>query len=282
MTITKVNDTELYYDEFGSGHPFLVMHGGLGIDHTYLHPTLDPLGDIFKLIFYDHRGHGHSGRPPINTITYEQLADDANALRKRLGYEKIGVIGNSAGGYVALNYAIHYPKNISYLILLDTAPAFDYMEEMMVNIQRKNPTQEIIETLNAPIDPTIEGFRNQFKIIQPLYFYEYTSETEEMSNRLIDKMIINPEVAALTEILMRKYNVSSELTKIEVPTLILVGKDDFVCPPSQAQRMHDSIPNSELHIFEKCGHYPYFETPGEFFRVVRDWFKRVYHELEVQ
>ncbi len=282
MTITKVNDTELYYDEFGSGTPFLVMHGGLGIDHTYLHPTLDPLGDIFKLIFYDHRGHGRSGRPPINTITYEQLADDANALRERLGYEKIGVMGNSAGGYVALNYAIRHPKNISYLILLDTAPAFDYIEEMMANLQRKNPTQEIIETLNAPVDPTIEGFRNQFKIIQPLYFHEYTSEAEEMSNRLIDKMIINPEAAALTDSLMPKYNVSSQLTKIEVPTLILVGKDDFVCPPSQAQRMHDSIPNSELHIFEKCGHYPYFETPGEFFRVVRDWFKSVYHELEVQ
>ena len=282
MTITKVNDTELYYDEFGSGTPFLVMHGGLGIDHTYLHPTLDPLGDIFKLIFYDHRGHGRSGRPPINTITYEQLADDANALRERLGYEKIGVIGNSAGGYVALNYAIRHPKNINYLMLIDTAPAFDYMKEVMTIVQNKNISPEVMETLSAQSDPTIEGFRKQFKTLQPLYFYEYTSELEEMSNIIIDKMIINPEAAALTDNLMLKYNVSSELTKIEVPTLILVGKNDFVCPPSQAQRMHESILNSELHIFEKCGHYPFYEARDEFFRVVRDWFKMVHHKLEVQ
>jgi proline iminopeptidase len=278
MTITKVNGTELYYDEQGSGTPFLIMHGGLGIDHTYLRPTLDPLGDIFKLIFYDHRGHGRSGRPPINTITYEQLADDANALRDRLGYEKIGVIGNSAGGYVALNYAIHHPKNISYLILLNTAPALDYMEEMMQNVQKRNPSPEIIEVLNAPADPTVEGFRNQFKIMQPLYFYEFAPELEEMANRVIDKMILNPEVAALNEVLSLKYDVSSQLTKIGVPTLILTGKDDFLCPPTQAQRMHNSIPNSELYIFEKCGHYPYYEVPDEFFQVIRDWFKRVNHE----
>lgn len=282
MSIAKINDTELYYIEYGSGTPFLVMHGGLGIDHSYLRPALDFLGDIFKLIFCDHRGSGRSGRPPINTITYEQFADDANALRECLGYEKIGAIGNSSGGYVALNYAIRHPKNLSYLILIDTAPAFDYMEEVMTIVQNKNPTPEIIETLNAPADPTIEGFRNQFKILQPLYFYEYTSELKEMANKLIDKMIFNPKVTALNAILNPKYNVTSQLTKIDVPTLILVGKNDFMCPPSQAQRMHERIPNSELYIFEKCGHSPFYETPDEFYRVIRDWYKRVHHELEAQ
>ncbi|KKK71437.1 hypothetical protein LCGC14_2913930, partial [marine sediment metagenome] len=46
------------------------------------------------------------------------------------------------------------------------------------------------------------------------------------------------------------------------------------CPPSQAQRMHDGIPNSELIIFERCGHYPFYEVPDEFFRVVSEWFKK--------
>ena len=278
MPKVKINDTELYYIEHGSGTPFLVMHGGLGVDHTYLRPTLDPLGDNFKLIFYDHRGHGRSGRPPTNTITYEQLADDANALRETLGYDKIGVIGNSAGGYIALHYAIRHQKNISYLILIDTAPAFDYMEELMAIVERKNPTPEIIATLNAPAAPTIEEFRHQFKVLQPLYFYDFNSEVKEISDEIIDKMILNPEAAALNEELMPKYNISSQLTEIEVPTLILVGDEDFICPPSQAKRMHNSIPNSELIIFKKCGHYPFFEARDEFFRVIHDWFKRVHHK----
>lgn len=278
MPKVKINDTELYYIEHGSGTPFLVMHGGLGVDHTYLRPALDPLGDTFKLIFYDHRGHGRSGRPPTNTITYEQLADDANALRETLGYDKIGVIGNSAGGYIALHYAIRHQKNISYLILIDTAPAFDYMEELMAIVERKNPTPEIIATLNAPAAPTIEEFRHQFKVLQPLYFYDFNSEVKEISDEIIDKMILNPEAAALNEELMLKYNISSQLTEIEVPTLILVGDEDFICPPSQAKRMHNSIPNSELIIFKKCGHYPFFEARDEFFRVIHDWFKRVHHK----
>lgn len=276
MPKAKINDTELYYDQLGSGTPFLLMHGGPGIDHTYFRPFLEPLSDIFQLIFYDHRGHGRSGRPPINTITFEKLADDATALRELLGFNKIGVIGNSAGGFVALNYAIRYPKNLSYLILLDTAPAFDYMEEMMATVMKKNPKPEVIEALNAPVASTAEGFREQFRIMQPLYFYEFNSENEVKINKITDKMIFNHEAAAVGEKLLLNYDVSSQLNEIEVPTLILVGEDDFICPPSQAQRMHDSIPNSELYVFKKCGHYPFYEVPDEFFRIVRDWFKKVH------
>ena len=51
MTRIKINDTELYYEELGLRDPFLVMHGGLGIDHSYFRPAMDALGDVFKLIF---------------------------------------------------------------------------------------------------------------------------------------------------------------------------------------------------------------------------------------
>ena len=91
-------------------------------------------------------------------------------------------------------------------------------------------------------------------------------------------MILNPKVGALNELLMPKYNVSSQLSKIEVPTLILVGSDDYVCPPSQAKRMHEKIPKSKMYLFEKCGHYPFFETPDEFLQIVRKWFKKVYQK----
>ncbi|KKK56881.1 hypothetical protein LCGC14_3060090, partial [marine sediment metagenome] len=253
MPLTKINGTDLYYIEYGSGKPFLVMHGGLGLDHSYFRPILDPLGEIFKLIFFDYRGHGRSGRPPINSITYEQIVDDVNELRKFLGYDKVGVIGHSAGGFIALKYAIHHPKNISNLILINTAPAHDYPDEIMANIQQKNPTPEILATLDAPSAPTAEGFKQQLRILNPLYFYDLNSKLKEEVEKVLTTMIVNPEAAARGEDLIQKYNVTSKLSKIEVPTLVLGGKDDFVCPPSQAQRMHDGIPNSELIIFERCG-----------------------------
>ena len=275
MTKIKINNTELFYTEYGSGTPFLTMHGGLGLDHSYLRPVLDPLADIFHLIYYDFRGHGRSGKPPINTITYEQLAEDAEALRKELDLKTIGVIGNSAGGYVALNYAIKYPDNLKYLILIDTAPAFDYMGEMMELVKQKKPTPEMIKTFNAPVAPTPDEFKKQFKILQPLYFYNYTPEFEEMAIKLMDKVIFTPEAAALNDVLTPKFNVCSQLSEIKAITLILVGEDDFICPPSQAKRMHEAIPNSDLHIFEKSGHYPFFEDPDNFYEVIRNWFEKV-------
>jgi pimeloyl-ACP methyl ester carboxylesterase len=99
---------------------------------------------------------------------------------------------------------------------------------------------------------------------------------EDMINKILDKMILNPETSAIGEELMQNYNIISQLNEIEVPTLILVGADDFITPPSQAKRIHDGIPNSELHIFKRCGHYPFYEVPNEFHRVVRKWFRKVY------
>ena len=77
----KLNDgSELFHLEVGSGLPCLVMHGGLGVDHTQFREALDPLGDVLRLVYYDHRGNGRSGRPPIATLTLEQFAADEKAV----------------------------------------------------------------------------------------------------------------------------------------------------------------------------------------------------------
>ena len=171
MTTIKINDTEIFYSKCGSGIPFLVMHGGLGLDHTYFRPELDRLGDHLQLIYFDYRGHGRSGRPATNTITWEQLADDAEELRKTLGYDKIGGIGHSGGGFVALNYVIKYPQNLSHLILMNTFPAFDstHMKEFLAGVQAKNPPPEMLKFANAPSPSTIEEFKNQYRILNYLY-----------------------------------------------------------------------------------------------------------------
>ena len=93
--------TDIFHLDVGAGPPCLVMHGGLGVDHSQFREGLDPLGDVLRLVYYDHRGNGRSGRPPIETLTLGQLADDADALRSHLGYEKVAVLGHSFGGCIA-------------------------------------------------------------------------------------------------------------------------------------------------------------------------------------
>ena len=63
MAVAHVNGTDLFYTDIGRGIPCLLMHGGLGVDHTQFREGLDPLGDVLHLVYYDHRGNGRSGRP---------------------------------------------------------------------------------------------------------------------------------------------------------------------------------------------------------------------------
>jgi proline iminopeptidase len=272
MPVAHLNDTELFYVEAGQGRvPCLVMHGGLGIgDHSILHPWLDPLGDVMRLIYYDHRGNGRSGRPPSQSITFEQLCSDADALRDYLGFEEVAVLGYSFGGFIALEYALRYPEHLSHLILLDTAPTLDYDEEIEANARRKGATQEQLEALDASAEDEAEFWR-LWKVIEPLYFHTYDAELAE---RVMGKTLISVEAADAGDAIVEDWDLTPRLGEISAPTLIVVGKDDFICPPSQAKIMHEGVPNSELIVFEKSGHFTHVEEPEAFFDAVRGWLGR--------
>jgi proline iminopeptidase len=265
MPIAHLNDTELFYVEVGEGLPCLVMHGGLGEDHSALHPWLDPLGDVMRLVYYDHRGNGRSGRPPSETITFEQLC--ADALRERLGFEEVAVLGYSFGGCIALEYALRYPERLSHLILLDTAPTLDYAEEIEANARRKGATQEQLEALDASAEDDAEYWR-LWKMIEPLYFHTFDADLAE---RVLGKMIVCVEASEAGEAITEEWDLTPRLGEISAPTLILVGRDDFITPLSQAKIMHERIPNSELVVFERSGHFPHVEEPEAFLAAVRGW-----------
>src|SRR5215213_912894 len=273
MPLAHLNGTELFYVEVGEGVPCLVMHGGLGFDHTGLHPWLDPTGEEMHLVYYDHRGNGRSGRPPLETLTFEQFCSDADALREHLGFEKVGVLGYSYGGCIALEYALRYPEHLSHLILLDTAPTFDYGEEIEANARRKGATQEQLEALESSADNE-EEFWHSLKLMEPLYFHTYDADLAE---RVLGKTIVSLEAGDAGDAgdaITQEWDLTPRLGEISAPTLVLVGRDDFISPPSLANRMHEGIPNSELIIFEKSGHFTHVEEPEAVFDAVRGWLKR--------
>ena len=270
MPIAHLNGTELFYVEVGEGAPCLMMHGGLGFDHTSLHPWFDPLSDVMRLVYYDHRANGRSGRPPLETLTFEHLCADADALREHLGYEEIAVLGFSYGGFVALEYALRYPERLKRLILVDTAATFDFGEEIEANARRKGATQEQLDALEAEVtDET--AFRQQIETLLPLYWRRFDADLGE---RLLSTTVLSAEAAEAGFALAEGWSVVPRLGEISAPTLVLVGRDDFICPPSQATIMHERIPNSELVVFEQSGHFPYIEEPEAFFDAVRGWLKR--------
>lgn len=268
MPIAHLNKTDVFYVSVGEGIPCLVMHGGLGLDHTYLHPWLDPLGDLLKLIYYDLRGHGRSGRPPIETLTHEQFCSDAEALRHHLGFSRVAVLGHSYGGFLALEYAVRHPQRVSHLVLVDTAPAYNYGAEIRENLQRRQPTREMLAALRSPAPPSDSELERLFGKILPLYFHNYDAE---LAHRLFEHTIWSASAAACNERLLRTYDVRSQLSKISAPTVIMVGKHDFICPPSQARILHEGIPSSELIVLQQSAHFPFAEETEAFFSRFRNW-----------
>jgi proline iminopeptidase len=269
MPTVEVQNTQIFYTTSGTGLPCLVMHGGLGLDHTYL-GGLDSLSDVLHLIYYDHRHNGRSGRPPLETVTHAQLADDAEALRQHLGLGKVAVLGHSYGGFIALEYALRHPDSVSHLILLDTAPAFNYGEEIMDNARAMGATPEMLEALGASSSGDDEAMKNTLKIILPLYFHRY----QPAYAALLADSIVCAACEGHQEKLLSTYNTLPHLHEIGCPTLILVGRHDFICPPSQAQLMHASIAQSRLLVFENSGHFPWIEEPELFMQTVKEWLEQ--------
>jgi len=271
MATAHVNGTDLFHVDVGRGLPCLVMHGGLGVDHTQFRDALDPLGDVARLVYYDHRGNGRSSRGPVGTLTLEQLAADADALREHLGFEKVAVLGHSYGGCLALQYALRYPHHLSHLLLVGTTAAWDYTDHLIAELQRRAPAREVLAAFLAPPADDAEFARGQRLVAATLGFRRFDPPRAES---LFRSTLWSAAACARSRELMADCDVASRLGEIDVPTLVLVGRHDFFCPPDQAARLHRGIRGSEMVVLEQSGHYPFVEEAEAFRRAVREWLIR--------
>jgi proline iminopeptidase len=281
VATAAINGTEIFCLVEGSGPPCVVLHGGLGFDHTYMRAAFQPLEDVRTMVYVDQRGNGRSGRPPLETITIPQLAADVEALREHLGYERIGVAGHSYGGFVALEYATTYPDHVSHLICEDTSPGvFEPTEAELA--ERADPSWitpeiqagfEYFGSLMASGEtPTDEEFLTNLPTIAPVYLYR--SDPGVLAAKL-GGMIVNAEVSMHSmRVALPGWTVADKLDRITAPTLVLCGRYDLMTTPECAKRLSTGIPGAELVWFESSGHFPSIEEPDAFISALRDFFAR--------
>lgn len=260
----------------GDGPP-LMAAGGIHLDHRYLRPWLDPLAEDARLVYFDHRGTGRSPRPDtFDGIDHGTWADDMDALRRELGFERVVLFGHSYGGYLALEYALRHPERLSGLILCDTGPALDYVPAALENARaRGTPAQmeALGEALKADVADDGELCRLWLEIL-PLYFHERDpaelGEWDDCSRYA---------AAAFNHAFGRclpAFDVTARLGEISVPALMLVGRHDWITPPAQgAERLAAGIPGAELVVSEESGHFPFMEEPEAFVAAVRGWLGRL-------
>lgn len=275
MTRIPVRDVSLYVDVVGRGTPLVLMHGGPGTDHVSLLPFRD-LADQFQLIFYDHRCNGRSMGPPVESMTWDNLTADADALREKLGFEKWAVLGHSFGGHVALEYVLRYPERVSRLILLDTAADAHWARENAPRVLASRAgSPEKVELVrrwfNGEFEPP-EMF-SIFTKIGDAYMYE--PSRLQLLNMILrggwrTKFRGDAMVFAGRQ-LLKDWSVTDRLHEITAPTLVLAGRQDFVFPPECQRELAAGIPGATLQLVDHAGHNPDFEQEPTVMAAVR-WF----------
>jgi proline iminopeptidase len=266
MATAEMNGTQIWYEQLGNGPVRLMMHGGLGFDHTYFRPGFDVLADGHQVVYYDHRGNGRSGRPPLETVSIEQLADDAAGLLDHLGVERATLIGHSYGGFVAQEFALRHPGRLGGLVLIDTTPG-QLGDGESADDQGPPPPAEFLELTSVP-PATDEDFAAMGTKVLPFYFHH--PENVDIEGQFADT-IFTASTMVHSMTIINAWSVTDRLRDITAPTLMLCGRHDIVTSFPQAERIAARIPGADLEIFEHSGHFPWLEEPDAFFDTLGTW-----------
>lgn len=263
-------DASLFVEVVGRGYPLVLMHGGPGADHWTLLP-FRRLEDRFTLVFYDHRGNGRS-RAPIETMTWEHLTADADAIRERLGFERWAVLGHSFGGNVALEYALRYPDRVSHLVLLDAGGDSWWPQEHAPDVLAgRGFSPEKVELVRRWFAGRVSP-SSYFPTLMRLggAYNPHTSLRAAVRDMIAERRSrLGPRAHIFGfSRLLPGWTVMDRLGRIAAPTLVVGGRDDFVYPPESQAQLAAGIPDARLRIVERAGHNPHSDRPEEVMEIV--------------
>ena len=276
--IITVDGIDLHYKVEGTGTPILVLNGSI------IGPTLsEKFQEQCQLIFVDTRSFIPIETPSnLDSWTMDTYVDDIETIRKELKLEKVGVLSHSGFGFLSLEYAIKYPENISYAIVIGTPPFIfnnKYSEEVrkywetQASEERKSARQKSREELKVKRDSETERTPSQrwvdnYLSQTPRFWYDYNYDATwifENDNFNVD--VTNNYYGKI----INEYDPSSRYGEIKCPVFIANGKYDFFAVPILWESVVSELGNFTNNIFEKSGHFPMFEEQELFDSKLLKW-----------
>jgi proline iminopeptidase len=276
-TTFETGGVTLWYEVRGGGPgtPLVVVNGGPGFDHAYLHCSdcWDRLARSRKVIFYDQRGNGRSGdlKEDQSCTLADQIAD-LEALRAHLGFEKVELLGHSWGGYLVMAYAARHPDRIAHLLIVDSAaPKIQDTAFLFKYIYPETQAREDAVAFAVELGDA-EAIAADIREYMSMLFYteEARAAFEARAPSLVYRQKVNKAVWGD----LQRFDLNPELPKFRFPTLVITGRYDFNVAPSVAWSIHRAIPGSELAVFEKSGHLPFCEETDGFVSKVEAFLSR--------
>jgi len=250
----SVNDLIVsYIDEGFTNSPTIIFIHGFPLNKLMWEKQIKQFKENYRVIAYDIRGHGNTDVGNDN-FSIDFFVYDLIGLMDALRIEKAILCGFSMGGYIALNAIENHPERFSALLLCDTncaADSSETKEKRMKTIEfiRENGLEQYAED-------------SQEKLFAPISFSNHIKEMAVVREMIVktSKQTLYKTLHALAE----RSETCTNLHKINVPVLIMVGKDDVITPPEVALMMHEKIKGSIVHIINHAGHVSNMENPKEF------------------
>ena len=261
MSVIQVGNISIGYDDVGNGTPIVLIHGH-PFDRSMWNDQKQALTESYRVITPDLRGYGETTVIAGKTLL-EDFARDLGSLLDALKVDRIVLGGLSMGGQIVFAFYQLFPRRVRALILADTFAQLDSEEGRRKRLEGAD--RLVREGMGPYADENLPKMVSKSTITdRPL-----------AANHVLEMMrAAHPEGAAAA---MRGRSERPDytllLSTIAVPTLIVVGSEDEFTPVSDAEFMHQRIPNSQLVVIEDTGHMPNLERPDVFNQAVLEFLK---------
>ncbi len=262
------NGVRLRVEEEGSGTESVVFSHPLVADRRMFEAQVGALGDRYRCIRYDHRGHGESELPRATVVGVETLYDDAVALIEDLDLAPCHWVGLSLGDLVGMRLAARRPDLLRSAVLLETPPA---ERERAVNRLQAGLSLTILKVLGSRLaarvvlEPTTRRFYGSTFRRDPTRRDDYLAERADMARK------IRTTSPAVVWGVVNRASMPDQLSGIRIPTLVIVGDEDAAIPPQRAKRVASAIPQARFEMVHGAGHASTVDQPATVSALIADF-----------
>lgn len=251
------------YHDLGSGFPVLMLHGsGPGVSAWANWRLVMPsLAERARVIAPDMAGFGYTERRPDLRYDMDTWVAQAIGMLDALGIEQADLVGNSFGGGLALQVAIRHPQRIRRLVLMgsvgvrfDITPALDAVWGYTPSIETMRGLLDLFAYDRSLANDELAKLRYEASI-RPGFQESFAAMFPAPRQRWVDAMA----------------STASDIKALPHETLVIHGREDQVIPLDTSLTLAQWIPNAQLHVYGKCGHWTQIEHAARFARLVGDF-----------
>jgi pimeloyl-ACP methyl ester carboxylesterase len=249
MEITIKQEGEYKFIDEGQGDVLLLLHGLFGALSNWNgvieafsknYRVVIPLMPIYEM--------------PLREAGVNGLVKFVEGFVKVKGLQQLTLLGNSLGGHIALVYTLTNPSQVKKLVLTGSSGLFE--DSMGGSFPKRGNRAYITERVAYT-------------------FYHPETATKELIDEVFDITNSNSKCLRIIAIAKsaQRHNMAKDVTRIQVPTLLIWGLNDTITPPYVGHEFNRLIKGSELHFIDACGHAPMMEHPEEFNVILKKFLK---------